>query len=83
MAVSGLREGFCFAMFVVHGKLNEHLVSVNNEMSPRRRKAEDADVFAALVRSDQPCRLLPAAPAGPCDLATGPTVQLERWRVQR
>jgi len=33
------------------GKLNERLVYVKRSgMSPRRRKAEDADVFAALVR---------------------------------
>jgi AcrR family transcriptional regulator len=31
-------------------KLNSRLVYVKNEMSPRRRKAEDVDVFAALVR---------------------------------
>jgi AcrR family transcriptional regulator len=31
-------------------KLNDCLVYVKNEMSPRRRKAEDVDVFAALVR---------------------------------
>src|SRR4030095_4806223 len=31
-------------------KLNRRLVYVKNEMSPRRRKAEDVDVFAALVR---------------------------------
>ena len=31
-------------------KLNDRLVYVKNEMSPRRRKAEDVDVFAALVR---------------------------------
>jgi AcrR family transcriptional regulator len=34
----------------VCGKLNDCLVYVKHEMSPRRRKAEDADVFAALVR---------------------------------
>src|ERR1700752_380635 len=32
------------------GKLNACFVYVKNEMSPRRRKAEDVDVFAALVR---------------------------------
>jgi AcrR family transcriptional regulator len=32
------------------GKLNDDLVCVKNQMSPRRRKAEDVDVFAALVR---------------------------------
>src|SRR4029077_1097452 len=31
-------------------KLNDRLVYVKDEMSPRRRKAEDVDVFAALVR---------------------------------
>jgi AcrR family transcriptional regulator len=34
----------------VCGKLNGCLVYVKSEMSPRRRKAEDVDVFAALVR---------------------------------
>jgi len=34
----------------VRSKLNARLVYVKNAMSPRRRKAEDADVFAALVR---------------------------------
>lgn len=43
------------AMVVEDCKLNEHLVSVNNAMSPRRRKAEDVDVFAALVRVMQRC----------------------------
>ena len=33
-----------------HNGLNDRLVYVKNEMSPRRRKAEDDDVFAALVR---------------------------------
>jgi len=38
-------------MFVsVYGKLNVCLVYVKKGMSPRRRKAEDVDVFAALVR---------------------------------
>src|SRR4029453_12797870 len=37
--------------FLCHcAKLNRRLVYVKNEMSPRRRKAEDVDVFAALVR---------------------------------
>src|SRR5260221_14477131 len=35
---------------VIVDKLNSGLVYVKNEMSPRRRKAEDIDVFAALVR---------------------------------
>src|SRR6185436_13902369 len=34
----------------VCAKLNARLVYVKTGMSPRRRKAEDADVFAALVR---------------------------------
>src|SRR6185436_11969993 len=49
--VNGLPEGGFFAMVVsVCSKLNACLVYVKNEMSPRRRKAEDVDVFAALVR---------------------------------
>src|SRR5438034_1106514 len=43
--VSGLRENLFGAIV-----LNSRLVYVKNEMSPRRRKAEDVDVFAALVR---------------------------------
>src|SRR5258708_31768989 len=45
--VSGLREDLFSAIV---DKLNSRLVYVKNEMSPRRRKAEDVDVFAALVR---------------------------------
>src|SRR5260221_6685677 len=35
---------------VIVDKLNSGLVYVKSEMSPRRRKVEDVDVFAALVR---------------------------------
>src|SRR5213592_1219707 len=45
--VSGLREDLFGAIV---DELNSRLVYVKNEMSPRRRKAEDVDVFAALVR---------------------------------
>src|SRR5213593_2709557 len=45
--VSGLREDLFGAIV---DKRNSRLVYVKNEMSPRRRKAEDVDVFAALVR---------------------------------
>src|SRR5215216_3346341 len=49
--VSGLLERIRLAMMTsVWAKLNERLVCVKYAMSPRRRKAEDADVFAALVR---------------------------------
>src|SRR5258706_16391908 len=59
--VSGLPEDVFFAMVAsVCGKLNVCLVYVKNEMSPRRRKAEDVDVFAALVRVMLRC--------GPADL---------------
>jgi hypothetical protein len=42
----GLRDNW----FSGRHKLNSRLVYGKNEMSPRRRKAEDVDVFTALVR---------------------------------
>ena len=48
--VRGLPADVFLAMVGVCDKLNNRLVYVKNGMSPRRRKAEDGDVFAALVR---------------------------------
>jgi AcrR family transcriptional regulator len=59
-------------------KLNERLVHVKDAMSPRRRKAEDEDVFAALVRVMQrrgPAELTLRAIADEAGVTAGALVQ--------
>src|SRR5204863_7118420 len=77
--VSGLPEDVFFAMVVsVCDKLNSCLVYVKNEMSPRRRKAEDVDVFAALLRvmlRCGPAELTLRAIAAEAGLTAGALVQ--------